>query len=89
MLTFLLIIFLILKDILNNIDLKKINNQKSILNIFFLIILVVELIPIRSYGSIFQTVNGTMFWFIISLMSSAKWIKLDKMSYFYNKRLKF
>ena len=89
MLTFLLIIFLILKDILNNIDLKKINNQKSILNIFFLIILVVELIPIRSYGSIFQTVNGSMFWFIVSLMSSAKWIELNKILYFFNKKLKF
>jgi len=89
MLTFLLIIFLILKDILNNIDLKKINNQKSILNIFFLIILVVELIPIRSYGSIFQTVNGSMFWFIVSLMSSVKWIELNKILYFFNKKLKF
>jgi hypothetical protein len=89
MLIFLLIIFLILKDILNNIDLKKNNNQKSILNIFFLIILVIELIPIRSYGSIFQTVNGSMFWFVVSLMSSVKWIELDKMSYFYNKKLKF
>lgn len=89
MLTFLLIIILILKDILNNIVLEKYNNKKTILSIFFLIILVIELTPIRSYGSIFQTVNGTMFWFIISLMSSAKWIELDKMSYFYNKKLKF
>ena len=88
-LTFLLIIIIILKDIFNNIDLKKYNNKKSILSIFFLIILIVELIPIRSYGSIFQTVNGSMFWFILSLTSSVKWIKLDKISYFYSKKLKF
>lgn len=86
MLTFLFTISLILKDILNNIDLKKYNNKKSILSIFFLVILIIELIPVRSYGSIFQTVNGSMFWFIVSLMSSIKWIKLDnKITFSYKK----
>ena len=73
-------------DILNNINLKKYNNKKSILSIFFLVILIIELIPVRSYGSIFQTVNGSMFWFIVSLMSSIKWIKLDKITFSYKKK---
>jgi hypothetical protein len=81
MLIFFFIIILILKDILNNIDLKKYNNNKSILSTFFLVMLINELIPIRSYGSIFQTVNGSMFWFIVSLMSSIKWVKLDKITF--------
>jgi hypothetical protein len=88
MLTFLFTISLILKDILNNINLKKYNNKKSILSIFFLIILIIELIPVRSYGSIFQTVNGSMFWFIVSLMSSIKWIKINKIN-FSQKKIKF
>lgn len=40
----------------------------------FLIILICELIPLRSYGSIFQTVNGSMFWFLLSIISSKTFI---------------
>jgi O-antigen ligase len=85
MLTFLLVTIIILKDLFSNIDLKIYNNKKSILSIFFLIILIIELIPIRSYGSIFQTVNGSMFWFLLSLISSIKWIKLDKINFSHKK----
>jgi hypothetical protein len=44
--------------------------EKRLLTIFFLTILISELIPFRSYGSIFQTVNGTIFWFLLALASS-------------------
>ena len=44
--------------------------DKKLLTIFFFAILISELIPFRSYGSIFQTVNGTIFWFFLALASS-------------------
>jgi len=40
-----------------------------------LIILIIELWPLRSYGSIFQTVNGSLFWFLISISSSSLFTK--------------
>jgi hypothetical protein len=49
----------------------KINQTERLLKIIFLIILISELWPLRSYGSIFQTVNGSIFWFILSLVSSS------------------
>ena len=45
-------------------------NNKKLLKLSLLIILIVELWPLRSYGSIFQTINGTLFWFLISISSS-------------------
>lgn len=48
------------------------NHNNYIINSLFLIILFSELFPLRSYGSIFQTVNGTMFWFILALINSKK-----------------
>jgi O-antigen ligase len=53
---------------------KKANNNK-ILNTCLLIMFVVEMWPLRSYGSIFQTVNGSLFWFLISIASSKFLIK--------------
>lgn len=56
-------------------NLKKIIQKKSndfIINILFLIILITELWPLRSYGSIYSTINGSMFWFILALASSNK-----------------
>ena len=67
------LIFLCIIIILVNNFIKKLSFQKSdnkrIPNIIFLTILIVELWPLRSYGSIFQTVNGTLFWFLISFAS--------------------
>jgi O-antigen ligase len=45
-------------------------NKNKLLKISFMIILITELWPLRSYGSIFQTVNGSLFWFLISISSS-------------------
>jgi hypothetical protein len=55
--------------------LTKTTTEKRLLTIFFLTILISELIPFRSYGSIYQTVNGTIFWFILALASSKISIK--------------
>ena len=49
----------------------KINHKYRLLMIIFLIILISELWPLRSYGSIFQTVNGSIFCFILALISSS------------------
>jgi len=55
--------------------LKKTTVEKKLQTIFFLTILISELVPFRSYGSIYQTVNGTIFWFILALASSKISIK--------------
>ena len=68
------IIFVIfLLTILNKyyLDLSKFKNANNkILNTCLLIMFVVEMWPLRSYGSIFQKVNGSLFWFLISIASS-------------------
>ena len=61
--------FLLKKYYLDLSRFKKANNNK-ILNTCLLIMFVVEMWPLRSYGSIFQTVNGSLFWFLISISSS-------------------
>lgn len=66
---FIFLLNILKKYYLDLIVLKKQNIQK-ILTLSFFIIFVIELWPLRSYGSIFQTVNGTLFWFLISLTSS-------------------
>jgi hypothetical protein len=77
--TFLFI--LLIKYYLDLMIIKTTDANYKLLKLFFLIILIAELWPLRSYGSIFQTVNGSMFWVIVSLMSSIKWIKLDKITF--------
>jgi O-antigen ligase len=49
----------------------RIDQINRFLMLIFLIILISELWPLRSYGSIFQTVNGSIFWFILALVSSS------------------
>lgn len=70
LLVFIVLIAVILLDLKKKIFLE--NNNKIIINILFLILLISELWPLRSYGSIFQTVNGSIFWFILALTSSRK-----------------
>jgi O-antigen ligase len=69
MIIFISILFCIIKIIIKNLSVDVNNNQKITL-IIFLAIFISELWPIRSYGSIFQTVNGSMFWFFLSMISS-------------------
>ena len=49
------------------------NQNDRLLRIIFLTILVAELFPLRSYGSIFQTGNGSIFWFTLAFISSDKY----------------
>ena len=64
-LIFVIYIFCYLKWIKNVL----INKNNSIY-LYLLIILICELFPLRSYGSIFQTVNGSMFWYLLALTST-------------------
>jgi hypothetical protein len=43
--------------------------------LFIIIILIAELLPLRSYGSIFTTVNGSIFWYLLALASSNLHVK--------------
>jgi hypothetical protein len=63
-------IFYFLKDFKNIL----INNNNSIY-LYLLIIFICELFPFRSYGSIFQTVNGSMFWYLLALTSTVGFSK--------------
>jgi O-antigen ligase len=66
---FIILLFFIIKEIFKSLLKKNINDiQKSTL-ILFLTFFIAELVPFRSFGSIFQTVNGSMFWFFLALLS--------------------
>jgi len=72
----------IFKIILEN--LKIIINKNSInkknLVILSLILIISEVFPLRSYGSILTTVNGSMFWYLISIASALSCVKLKKLN---------
>lgn len=46
-----------------------------ILKNFLLVLLALEILPLRPHGNIIQTVSGTVFWFLISVASSKLTIK--------------
>ena len=70
LLLFLSIILILINNNYSNLFFSQLSSEKKILSILFFSILISELIPIRSYGSIFQTVNGSIFWFLLSIISS-------------------
>ncbi len=74
-LIFIFFIIILLKRNYFDMLLTKITVKKKLVTIFFFTILICELIPLRSYGSIFQTVNGTIFWFFMAFASSRFFIK--------------
>jgi len=75
-------IFFICKIVIDNLKtiIYENNINKKNLVIFSLILIISELFPLRSYGSIFQTVNGSMFWYLISVASALSFIKLKKVN---------
>jgi O-antigen ligase len=70
LLLFLLFILILINNNYSRIIFSQITIEKKLLSIFFFTILITELIPIRSYGSIFHTLNGNIFWFFLSIISS-------------------
>lgn len=71
---FIFIIILIIKSYVNFIS-SKINNKDKLIRILFFLILILELFPFRSYGSIFTTVNGSLFWFMLAITSPCYYLK--------------
>jgi hypothetical protein len=57
------------------------NINKKNLVILSLILIISELLPLRSYGSILQTVNGSMFWYIIAIASALSFVKIENKKY--------
>jgi len=74
-----LIFIIFLFSLIKNNYLKELfsknSSEEKLLIIFFFTILISELLPFRSYGSIFQTVNGSIFWFFLALISSKPFMK--------------
>ena len=73
-------VFFIFKIILENLKIimNKNNINKKNLVILSLILIISEVFPLRSYGSILQTVNGSMFWYLISMASALSFVKIKK-----------
>jgi len=69
---FSIFLFFLFKKYFLDLIKNRINQSERLFKIIFLIILIAELWPLRSYGSIFQTVNGSIFWFILAFISSDK-----------------
>jgi O-antigen ligase len=69
---FILFIAVIIISFVRNLTIKNLTEQEKLIIILFSTILIAELWPLRSYGSIFQTINGSIFWFFLSLISSKK-----------------
>jgi hypothetical protein len=66
---FIVILFLLINKIIKFLSINNINNKVKITQILFLTFFIAELVPFRSYGSIFQTVNGSIFWFFLAIMN--------------------
>jgi O-antigen ligase len=81
LIVFILFIIFLISNIIKTFLIQKNENKRIVILIFFTI-LISELWPLRSYGSTFQTVNGTMFWFLISLVSSLKFLIKKKANFF-------
>ena len=67
-----LIIFVTILITLSKEHINNFIKQHYIINTLLFLLLISETIPIRSFGSIFQTVNGSIFWFLLSLISIKK-----------------
>jgi O-antigen ligase len=65
-----IILFLIINNIIQFLLKKNLDENHKITLIIFLVFLICEFIPIRSFGSIFTTINGYIFWFLLALLSS-------------------
>lgn len=75
LLIFIIFLIMLLKKFYYDLIIQKNDEANKILKISLLIWFISEIWPLRSYGSIFQTVNGTFFWFIISIINSKLSIK--------------
>ena len=73
---FIYLIFFIFKEYYSEYKFIKNSHKNFILYILLMSLLFVELMPFRSYGSIFQTMNGSIFWIILAITSSIKYQRI-------------
>jgi O-antigen ligase len=78
MLVFVIFLYFLINIIIKNLLKNKVDNNDKIILILFLTIFISELMPFRSYGSIFQTINGSIFWFSLGLISYVNNIVANK-----------
>jgi O-antigen ligase len=69
MFIFIVFLFLLTNKVVRSLLGKNINSTERITLILFLTFFIAELLPLRSYGSIFQVNNGSIFWFFLGLLS--------------------
>ena len=69
---FIIILLLTLSKLIKLLFQDYINKKKNIILILFLVFFIAELIPIRSFGSIFTTFNGSIFWFFFGIITYIK-----------------
>jgi O-antigen ligase len=75
---FIIILLLSLHKILKLLFKDSINKTQNIILISFLVYFIAEFVPFRTYGSIFSTFNGTIFWFFFAIISFLNKTKLKK-----------
>ena len=75
---FVIFLFFLINIIIKNLFKNNISNNHKIVLILFLTIFISELMPFRSYGSIFQTINGSIFWFLLGLISYINNVSINK-----------
>lgn len=75
---FIIILLLSLHKILKLLFKDSINKTQNIILISFLVYFIAEFIPFRTYGSIFSTFNGTIFWFFFAIISFLNKTELKK-----------
>ena len=78
LLIFTFILFFSINKIVKNCFNNNLHEIIRTISIFFLIYFIVELIPFRSFGSLFQTINGHIFWFFLALLNYVKNIEVEK-----------
>jgi len=78
MLVFVIFLYFLINIIIKNLLKNKVDNNDKIILILFLTIFISELMPFRSYGSVFQTINGSIFWFSLGLISYVNNIVANK-----------
>ena len=66
---FIIFLYLTINKIVKSLFEKNINSTQRITLILFLTFFIAELLPLRSYGSVFQVNNGSIFWFFLGLVS--------------------
>lgn len=67
--TFIITLLLILNNIIKLLFKNYRNTKQNIILILFFVFIISEFLPLRSFGSILTTYNGTVFWFFFGIIT--------------------